>query len=583
LPVIYITTEIGEDTLEWLKDAGPYGFLLRPFNPVQIHAMIELALHHHQVQLNINQSRSQTSAILKSIGEGVIAIDGQARVLFMNPVAVMLTGWQEQEAIGQAVDSVVKICDQSTHQEIEINQVVKSFHKTGPLSDYEVLLMNRSGNLIPVEVTVAPMRGQAVDIQGVVIGIRDTTELRRSLQVMKLHIERSETLLEIIAKLNSHLDLDKLLSSLLEETTYIIGAEASAAFLFSEERKIYRISSTYTVNENLLKYRPAEFEIPLDTFNAIVPQDQPVLVIPNVQDQSSFPYRDFLAQEDIRTLAIAKLQRDSQVFGALAIINVGRMRDYSREDLQFIKGLADQASIAITNASLFENVRASRARLQALSKRLVDVQEAERRSLARELHDQVGQTLTGLQFSLELGKRQTEGELKGLLEGSQEIVSSLMQQIRDLSTRLLPSMLEDLGLAPTLAWMLDNFSRQTGIQVHFDQSGMDRRFPDDVEMTAYRIVQESLTNIARYAHTNEAFITLKTDEAVISIQVQDFGAGFDAEKTIAEEPAFGLTNMRERAFLAGGELTIKSEPGKGTEISASLPISSPPERRKNGH
>lgn len=581
IPLVFITPEINEETLQQLKVADPDGFLIRPVSDAQIRTTLELALHHRQLQGKNHHNQSQTSAILKSIGDGVIAIDGQTRVLFMNPVAVALTGWQEQEAIGQPVDSVVKIYDEAIYQEIELSGLVKNLLKTGRLNDYDFILGGRSGRHIPVEMTIAPMRGQSNGFQGTVIGIRDTSELHKSLQELQMHASRSETLLGIIAKFNSHLDLDSLLSSLLEETTSLVGADISAAFLASEDEAVYRIVSTYSVNEAMRQYRGADFDINHEIFDQLEPVDELIFIIPNVQEVPLLPYREFLVREDIRTIVIARLQRNRQVFGALAIANVGRVREYSQIDLQFIKGLADQASIAIINARLFEHMQASRSRLQTLSKRLVDVQEAERRSLARELHDQVGQMLTGLNFSLEFGKRKADGELKSILEESQEMVSGLMKQIRDLSMRLLPAMLDDMGLLPTLTWMFDNYTRQTGIQVQFTHSGMERRFQTGLEMTTYRIIQESLTNVARYAHTNEVFVRLRLTEAVLRIQVKDLGVGFDTSKLTPGASTFGLTSMRERAFLAGGQLTIKSAPDKGTEITASLPVEAFFERRKH--
>jgi PAS domain S-box-containing protein len=579
LPIIYILPEIESGVLQNLNTTQPDGILFRPFNN-QLYSTLELARYHHQVLVKLNQSQSQNNAILRSIKDGVVAIDRQARVLFMNPVAIDLTGWQEHEAIGQSIDEIIKIIDQGTLQPILLTNMVRVFYETRPLADFDVVLSSKNGRQIPVFITIAPLRSQVGDPQGVVIGIRDTTELHRSYQQILLQARRSDTLLRILSTINASLDLDKLLSSLLEETNNLLGADGSAAFLATEDETIYRIVSTFTVHEKLRKIKSDGFEIVARIFDLLLPAGQSISSYTNIQDQIQLPFREFLVREDIRSTVIVNLHRNNQVFGALVIVNVGRSQQYTQDDLQLIKGLADQASDAIVNARLYEQVQASRNRLQALSKRLVEVQEAERRSLARELHDQVGQMLTGLQFLLELGKRKASGDLKGVLEDSQGMVSDLMKQIRDLSMRLLPAMLEDLGLQPTLTWMFDNYSRQTGIQVHFSQSNLDKRLPSYLEMTAYRIVQESLTNVARYAHTDEAYINLDLHEDELHIKIQDHGIGFEQEKVISGSAAFGLTSMRERAYLAGGQLTIKSAPGNGTEIIAILPLKSIMERRK---
>ena len=286
-----------------------------------------------------------------------------------------------------------------------------------------------------------------------------------------------------------------------------------------------------------------------------------------------------MIKEDIRNLVLARLQYENHNQGVLFIVTVGHNREYSHEELQFIKGLADYASIAIATGRLFESLRSSRSRLQMVTKRLVEVQEAERRSVARELHDQVGQVLTGLQFSLETGKRAAEGNLRTIFEDSQLLVTSLMKQIREISLKLSPSMLDDMGLLRTLLWHFEQYSSQTGIKVHFSQSGLEKRFRSEIEITAYRIIQEALTNVARYAQVKNVDVEIKADDEMLRLQVRDLGCGFDPQKTI-HRTTFGLTSMKERAYLMGGQLSIKTEPGAGTELLAIIPISSTLERRR---
>jgi signal transduction histidine kinase len=271
-------------------------------------------------------------------------------------------------------------------------------------------------------------------------------------------------------------------------------------------------------------------------------------------------------------MVLARLQHEDHIQGVLVIITNGRVRDYSREELQFTKGLADYASVALSTGRLIETLSASRSRLQMVTRRLVEVQEAERRSVARELHDQVGQVLTGLQFSLETGKRSAEGDLRAIFESSQQLVSSLMKQIRELSLKLSPSMLGDMGLLPTLLWHFDQYKTQTGIQVRFSQSGLERRFSSEIEITVYRIIQETLTNVARYAKVDNVDVTVSADEEALHLQVKDLGCGFDLQKTF-QRKTFGLTSMKERAFLVGGQLTIKTAPGTGTEVLVVIPVS----------
>ncbi|MBT4511496.1 MAG: PAS domain S-box protein, partial [Chloroflexi bacterium] len=146
-----------------------------------------------------------------------------------------------------------------------------------------------------------------------------------------------------------------------------------------------------------------------------------------------------------------------------------------------------------------------------LSRRLVEVQEQERRHIASELHDQIGQNLTGLKMMF--GRIQTESGTvnRGILDEANQVLDELVERVRELSLNLRPSMLDDLGLVPSILWLVERYSLQTGIQVDFRHKGVDRSLPIDVATAAYRIVQESLTNIARHANVNKAAIWLLFD------------------------------------------------------------------------
>jgi two-component system, NarL family, sensor histidine kinase UhpB len=212
--------------------------------------------------------------------------------------------------------------------------------------------------------------------------------------------------------------------------------------------------------------------------------------------------------------------------------------------------------------------------LRALSNKLVDTQETERRTIARELHDQIGQSLTVLKLMIGQAARSPGDKAAAVLNEAQTVVTELIQQVREMSLRLRPSMLDDLGLLPALIWHFERFTKQTNIRIRFDHRGLDRQLPPPVNTAVYRIVQEALTNIARYAKVDEANIEIVADGDRLSVEITDRGAGFDPEKLLANAST-GLSGMRERAHLLGGRLTVETTPGKGTRLSAELPL--PPE------
>jgi signal transduction histidine kinase len=281
---------------------------------------------------------------------------------------------------------------------------------------------------------------------------------------------------------------------------------------------------------------------------------------------------------DIQTVAVVPLLRHGNMIGILLSFFSGPISPLPDDERKLIKGLADQAGIAIANASSFEQLRASRERQQFLARKLVKVQEDERRSLARELHDEVGQMLTGLQFTIKSAMSQSNEEQRNKLDQAQIIVTAIISQIRELSINLRPSLLDDLGILPTLEWYFNRYEAKTGITVNFKHENLGQRYNTDFETAAFRIVQEALTNVARYAETVTVDVKMVVRGSVMDIEIRDEGRGFDPA-ALGRNQSLGIEGMRERAYVLGGLLEIQSEPGEGTRIQASLPISGHIERR----
>jgi PAS domain S-box-containing protein len=217
-------------------------------------------------------------------------------------------------------------------------------------------------------------------------------------------------------------------------------------------------------------------------------------------------------------------------------------------------------------------------RLQTLSRRLLEVQEEERRHLARELHDEVGQMLTGLRLILKPTADLTTNAANAEVEKARALVDDLLETVRQLSFDLRPAALDQLGLLPGLLALFDRYTGQTDVRVNFKHQGLDGRLAPEVETTAYRIVQEALTNVARHAEVAEAAVRVWTTGDTLGLQVEDRGRGFDPEAVLGAPRSSGLAGMRERVELLSGRLTIESRPAGGTLITGELPL-----RRTNTH
>jgi signal transduction histidine kinase len=216
-----------------------------------------------------------------------------------------------------------------------------------------------------------------------------------------------------------------------------------------------------------------------------------------------------------------------------------------------------------------------REKLQQLSQQILEIQERERRDIAIELHDEIGQGLTGLKHLIQhVQEAPADPESVSRLEDAVNAIASLISKVRDLSLNLRPSMLDDLGLYPALTWLVEQFTRKTGLRVVTNFSGAEeRRFSPIIETSIFRIAQEGLTNIARHSQARQVNLQLVENHSTLVLQVRDNGVGFDQNR-LRDVKYFssGLSSMQERARIAGGKFQIDAAVNSGTMITVTIPL-----------
>jgi PAS domain S-box-containing protein len=209
--------------------------------------------------------------------------------------------------------------------------------------------------------------------------------------------------------------------------------------------------------------------------------------------------------------------------------------------------------------------------LRTFPQRLIETQEAERQRIARELHDEIGQVLTSAGIMLTLGQQRYPEALQAEIAEARSLLDDLVGRVRNLALDLRPSILDHFGLTAALSWFFERYTAQTGVRVAFnDLLPEDARFDAEIETTAYRIIQEALTNIARHAGVREATVSVSTDAESLVVEVEDRGTGFDRDRVSGQ--SFGLVGMRERTNILGGRLIVETSPGAGTRVIAELPL-----------
>lgn len=244
-----------------------------------------------------------------------------------------------------------------------------------------------------------------------------------------------------------------------------------------------------------------------------------------------------------------------------------------------LAALGAQISIALENAGLYQRLAEHRAQLQTLVEQLISAQEEERRMLAYDIHDGLIQRLVGARLYLTNYAAGRDSESNGELQNGLAQLGAAITEARRVIEGLRPALLDDLGLVEALRQYVQEVGTEAGWQVIFKAVPPNLHVPELIEITAFRIAQEALTNAHKYARSDRVAVTLQLEEGVLSLIVRDWGVGFDPKAVAGHQRQVGLMSMRERARLVGGECAVESTPGEGTTVQVRLPIDGP----GNGH
>lgn len=279
-----------------------------------------------------------------------------------------------------------------------------------------------------------------------------------------------------------------------------------------------------------------------------------------------------LAGKSLCSFAVFPLLYGKEKAGML-IVASAETDSFSKEHLLLLHSYANLAAVAIQNSWLFDQVQVGNEQLHALSHRLMEVQEAERIHLSRELHDESGQALAALMVNLGLLERDADSPelVREHTTDLKRIGSEVLDNLHALAVKLRPASLDHLGLVTALEQYIQEFNRQYHLNVQFETVGIDAsRLPADIETALFRIVQETLTNVALHAQATQVDVLLNRRNGVLVLTVEDNGIGFNPNQPVNDN-RLGLFGMRERVEMLGGKLIIESAPGKGTMISVEVP------------
>ena len=375
----------------------------------------------------------------------------------------------------------------------------------------------------------------------------------------------AETLRIASLALSNSLDLDVVIDSLFDSVQNLIP-EADRIILLSSEDGILQVKA------NAGKGSVSSGSTSEMIFDET---EHPLLASPAtrlVQDTRDWPeWKPVLGGLDVRSwLGIPIVAAGDRI--GVCCLESGTPGCFSVQHIHLAEALVGQAATTIQNARLYQQVRDSREHLQILSRKLVEVQEMERRYIARELHDETSQALIGLVYALEILKKDA-GDPRAVEAGVNElnlIIGDILKSLHRLAVDLRPAALDHLGLVPALRQYLDGVREKHGLSIHLAALDLPMRLPLEVETTLYRIVQEAMANVVRHAGATRADVSVWLGEHTVGASIVDNGRGFNLDEALAKE-RLGLFGMRERVEMLDGSLVIDSSPGHGTRISLEIP------------
>lgn len=422
-------------------------------------------------------------------------------------------------------------------------------------------------------------------VEGLVLSLVDVTERKRAeIRVERQNVELSqmvqaestarqfaETLSTAAQALTHTLDLEHVFNTLIEYLHGIIQSDTIGVNLFEDEtRMAMRALRGFGdwMDEERIPTMPIT-SISDSLIHRLI-SDRRSQIIPDLnipQLVEGYP-----EDRGMCNWLVVPIVASEKVIG---LVEFGRasQEPFEIKQIKWAEALVSEAAMAIQNAWLFEQVRSSSERLKNLARKLVDIQETDRYTIARELHDEAGQALSSLKLSLRQLEHDPEcpAHMRQRLQELKDVVDGVQEELHRLAMDLRPVALDRLGLVAALEQLSHSMNTEW-LSIRFKAVGLGGELlPKDLEIALYRIVQEALTNVIHHAQASHIGILLELIDSKVKIFVEDDGIGFDVN-LLSEIDRLGLVGMRERAEMFGGTLTVESSSGKGTAVIVEVPI-----------
>jgi PAS domain S-box-containing protein len=509
-------------------------------------------------------AQTHARSLIEASLDPLVTITANGLINDANAATELVTGYARRELIG--TDFSRYFTDPGRARDV----YEKVLHR-GSIRDFELTIRHRNGDLTPVLYNASAFTDKEKQVQGVFAAARDMTQYKEAQKEVESRNQELIAINTISRTVSQSLELKEMLDNALKELlklSFFRGEAGGMIFLSDDRSSELSVMVHKGIPENhpclLLPVKPGECLCGL-AFSG------DALIISHEKGSDERHTRRCHGLDQKADVCVPLRARNS-VVGILYLALPEAFEAMTDSGADFLISIGGQIGIAIDNARLYEAVRLQHEQLRDLTYRLGEVEESERRELARELHDKVGQNLTALGISLNILKAQFSqdkpGQVRSRLDDCLDLIGETTARIRDVMVELRPSVLDDYGLLSALRWFGAQFSSRTGIQVKVEGDETMERLGVSAENALFRIAQEALTNVAKHAEASQATINLGAEDGYACLEISDNGKGFNKEKTSAERDVgtWGLLAMHERALRAGGRFRIESRIGKGTRV-----------------
>jgi PAS domain S-box-containing protein len=491
--------------------------------------------------------------------------DGRFREV--NQACVDLLRYSGKEEL-LSLGSVEEIYDKTTHWKVFKRQI----DRDGFIKDFEALFRRKDGSRIHCLLSGNAVRskyGEIIGYQGIAKDITARTDATRNF--FQRHRELW-VLTSVAFAMNQTQNLDAILMIALKRALKTLNLTSGGIFLIDYDKPAFVLAAQQGFPRDATK-KTNPIQLLDETLMRSLLQKELILTPEPIFP----PFKAILTDQNNNPIQLIcfLITAKEKASGFLAL-DVPPDRDLAAgQDFHLLGSLGNFLGGAIENNRLAQTIVRHREELKRLTARLFHSQETERRRIARELHDEVGQALTGINFTLETVEKVAAKEpdrLKAHILEIKKQINRTYREMRRLSHRLHPALLSDLGLEPAIDAYLSHISKHSNLRIDFKMMGFRERVDLDIESVLYRLAQEALTNTLKHASATWFKLSIIKSYPNIIFLVQDNGIGFEPEKFIGSKPTLGLLSMRERAAMLGGKFTLRTSKGAGVRIRIEIPI-----------